>query len=134
MDMNRAAFTALYVPVIVFALLAAFVFIRNVIIPAIERKQLSIRHHGLAMAISTGLIMDAAENTYYGLGRLNSQWFPSIQHTYPAMIGIKISVMSTSVIALVTYFRIMEKPFGFRHIIIAGAFMWAIAFMALSVL
>ena len=131
METGRAAFMALYVPTIILSLTASFLYFRGIILPALRRRELTIAHHGLALAIVLGLAMDSIENLYYGIGRFNSELFPLIQHAYPAMITVKVSVMSTAVIALATYIHIKDKPFGLRHVIAAGLILWLASFVVI---
>lgn len=128
MDVGRAAFVALYGPLILLAALGAWLITANVLWPAWRRRELSLRHHGLAVCIVLLLAADSVEHVYYGIGRFWPDVFQSIHSNWPALTAIRLLIMSGSMVALAAYGAIAGWRINLPRIVMAVLIMWAAGF------
>ncbi len=131
MNMTNAALIALYIPITLLAAVAAYLYTTGVITPAIKRRVLNLREHGLAIAIVLGLFSDTIESAYYAVIRIINAY-----HTRPMFetlpnASIKLTILATSVISLATYYRIVDGNSKLITFVLLAAFLWLMSFTAL---
>ena len=128
MDIGKAAFLALYPPLILMAAFAAWLLMSNVILPAWRKGRLSLKHHGFAGCIVLALSSDAVEHAYYGVGRFFPDLQPMIHGNWGALTTVRLFIMSASVLAIATYAVIVGWSVNAVRILAVCGLIWAISF------
>ena len=131
MDIGKAAFVSLYLPLVTVAALVSFLLVRDVLLPAWKRRELDLRHHGLPASIALAFGVDAIENIYYSVARFWPAMEPVIRGNYPALSVLRIVVMLAGVLALLTYARMADWPMKTWQLILGLVGMWAVMFLFL---
>jgi hypothetical protein len=131
MDIGKAAFVSLYLPLVTVAALVSFLLVRDVLLPAYRRKELSLRHHGLPASIALAFGVDAVENVYYSIARFWPVMEPVIRGNYPALSVLRIIVMLAGVLALLTYARMADWPMRTWQLLLGLFGMWGCMFVFL---
>ena len=131
MRIDQAAFNALNLPLLVLAVATAYLFARDVLLPAWRKGELSLRHHGLPGCIVLGFSADVVQTLYYGLGRLMPDLWPTLYYAYGPLSVVRLAVVAASLLALATYAAIAGWRMRWAHLTLAAAALWAAAFAAL---
>jgi hypothetical protein len=131
MDIGKAAFVSLYLPLVSVAAVVSFLLVRDVLLPAWRRKELDLRHHGLPASIALAFGVDAVENVYYSIARFWPSMEPVIRGNYPTLSALRIVVMCAGVIALLTYARMADWPMRTWQLLAGLAGMWGVMFVFL---
>ena len=134
MGLLRDAMLAFYLPITILAGIALYVYTKALLWPAFKARNLTIKEHGLALALTAGFFGDLVENTYYGAMRVYNAMHSIPHYTVEPVIGIKIAVLATSVIALAAYGSIVSGRDTLRFWVLLSALLWAVSFLVLYIL
>lgn len=129
MDMIRAALLAFYTPIILLAGIAAYLYFTGVILPAIKRRRLTLREHGLAICLVLGLFSDVVESSYYAILRIWNAYHGVPHFTVFPSATIKLTILATSVTGLATYYRIVDGKNRMYSFILIAALLWLLTFL-----
>ena len=121
--MNSSALVAVYVPLVVFAVAAVYVYARHVLWPAWRTRSLSMREHGIVLGFVLAFVADAAENVYYGVGRLSPDVYSALAWSLPPVVGLKVLILAGSMCAIS----------GYWHATRGRGVMWQLAWLALAI-
>ena len=133
MTLAQLVFNGAAAPLVVAAAVALWLMVRDVLLPAWSRRELSLKHHGMPLALAVLMAADLLQTAYYASGRL----FPELRHdiwsNWGQLTALRIIVMSGSLIAIAAYAAIADWRVRLPHIVAAAVALWltAIALLAL---
>jgi hypothetical protein len=131
MRIDQAVFNALSLPLLVLSVTTAYLFARDVLLPAWRKRELSMRHHGLPGCIVLGFGADAVQTIYYGAGRLMPDLWPTLYYAYAPLSVVRLAVIGGSLLALASYAAIAGWRMRWAHLALGAVVLWAVAFAAL---
>jgi hypothetical protein len=133
MGLLREAMLAFYIPITVLAGIALYLYTKALLWPAFKARKLTIKEHGLSLALAAGFFGDLVENTYYGVMRVYNSYQNVPHFTVQPVIGIKIAVLATSVIALAAYGSIVKGKDTLTFWLGMAMLLWSASFLVLYI-
>jgi hypothetical protein len=130
-DATAAAFHALNLPLLVAAVMAAWLLARDVLLPAWRRGELSLRHHGFPAAIVLAFAVDSVQAVYYSIGRMLPGTFDALYYAYGPLAMIRLTVIAAALMALATYAQIAGWRWRWPWLLAGAVGLWAFAFAVL---
>jgi hypothetical protein len=130
-DTGLAAFIGLGAPLVYLAGLALFLLLRDVLLPAWARREATLSHHGLPLALALLMGADLLQTVYYASARLFPGMLADPWHAWPVLIALRALVLSGSLVALATYAAIAGWRTRWPQLVMIALTLWAAAFVAL---
>jgi len=130
-NVGLAVFQALALPLLLAAGAAAWLYGRAVLLPAWRAGQITVRHHGLPLAIVVSFTGDLLQTVIYGIGRLFPNVWPALYYHYPLLTALRLLVLAAAVLALAAYGAMAGWRCRWPHLVIGALVLWAVAFAVL---
>lgn len=132
--MSNPAFTAIYIPVVLFSAAAAYLYLRHVLWPAWRSGTLSVREHGITLGMVAAFSADSAENVYYGMGRISESFYNSLSWSVPHVAAMKLLILAASIYAISAYSQAVHDR-GITWQLVGGALLlWGVSALIFSAL
>jgi hypothetical protein len=130
---DNAAFLAVYVPLVVFAAYACWLYARHVLWTAWRADRLSVREHGIVVGMVFAYAADMTENVYYGIGRVSRPFYETISWSVPHVMSMKSLILIGALFAVGGYYQAVHDR-GVMWALVAFAFvLWFWAFIGIKV-
>lgn len=128
----EATVLGLYVPIVVFSGIAAWLLVARVLWPALRERDLKVERYAIALSAALALAAHAFENIYYGFGRWTDN-FALLQTLW--LVGLwKLLIMGSGIMAVAALSRAATDGAHVRRLVGIALALWFVASIAAWIL
>lgn len=103
MDLIQIIVLGMYIPIIVMSGTACTLYVFKVLWPSIKGRYFHLQTHAVALSAVMALAAHFSENVYYGIGRLQADWYQWMSGFLPMVGLMKLLILGSSVLAIAVY-------------------------------
>lgn len=128
MSHGSIALIAIYVPLVVVAAWAVWLYGRSILWPAIRQGKFAIAEHGIVLAMVATLSADVIEQGYWMTARILPNHWDKLSWAVPAVFSMKLIAMTGAMCAISAWHQavdgkgIMRRLAGIVLLLYAGAY------------
>jgi hypothetical protein len=124
------AVLAIYFPIIVFSATACFLYLANVLIPAIRSKTFRFERHAVALTAVSALLAHLTESSYYSFVRIINSAH-EFMNFLPFIAPMKLIILFSSILAVAVYNKAVFGAQNLLKLNLIALAVWLVSFVAL---